>query len=120
MITMMIEVIGVGPSSPIRLLPQPHWKTATRTPYAAPIESRFIDGGLQRDHDRPEHQHQQQERDSDDGADEERQGLPQLGVEVVGDRGDPGDVDVAGDQVADLLDGDRGLGVGRARGRDRA
>ncbi len=32
MITMMIEVIGVGPSRPIRLLPQPHWKTATRTP----------------------------------------------------------------------------------------
>ena len=42
MITMITEVIGVGPSSPIRLLPQPHWKTATRTPYAAPIDSRFI------------------------------------------------------------------------------
>ena len=42
MITMISEVIGVGPSRPIRLLPQPHWKTATRTPYAAPIDSRFM------------------------------------------------------------------------------
>ena len=32
MITMISEVIGVGPSRPIRLLPHPHWKTATSTP----------------------------------------------------------------------------------------
>ena len=42
----------------------------------------------------------------------------ELGVEVVGDRGDAGDVDVAGDDVTDLVDGGRGLGVGRAGGRD--
>jgi hypothetical protein len=29
-------------STPIRLAPQPHWKTATIRPKAAPIESRFI------------------------------------------------------------------------------
>ena len=42
MITRMSEVIGVGPRGRSGSLPQPHWKTATRTPYAAPIESRFI------------------------------------------------------------------------------
>ena len=26
----------------MRLAPQPHWNTATTTPYAAPIESRFM------------------------------------------------------------------------------
>ena len=29
-------------SKPSRLSSQPHWKIATRTPKAAPIESRFI------------------------------------------------------------------------------
>ena len=43
--------------------------------------------------------------------------VAQLGVEVVGDRGDPGDVDVAGDDVADPVDGRRGVGVGGAGGR---
>ena len=28
--------------TPMRLAPQPHWKTATITPYAAPTESRFM------------------------------------------------------------------------------
>ncbi len=27
-------------------MPQPHWKTATITPYAAPMESRFISAAL--------------------------------------------------------------------------
>ena len=32
--------------TPIRLAPQPHWKTATITPYAAPIDSRFMIAAL--------------------------------------------------------------------------
>ena len=35
-------MIGPVSSTPIRLAPQPHWKTATIRPKAAPIESRFI------------------------------------------------------------------------------
>ena len=38
----MSDVIGVGPSRPSSSAPQPHWNTATSTPYAPPIESRFI------------------------------------------------------------------------------
>ena len=33
---------GTAWSSPSRPVPQPHWKTATITPYAAPMLSRFI------------------------------------------------------------------------------
>ena len=36
------EMIGPVPSTPIRLAPQPHWKTATIRPKAAPMLSRFI------------------------------------------------------------------------------
>ena len=32
--------------TPIRLAPQPHWKIATITPYAAPIDSRFMIAAL--------------------------------------------------------------------------
>ena len=38
--------IGTAASSPSRPRPHPHWKTATSTPYAAPIESRFITAAL--------------------------------------------------------------------------
>ena len=38
--------IGIVSSSPIRPLPQPHWNTATITPYAAPIDSRFMIAAL--------------------------------------------------------------------------
>src|SRR5262245_47658898 len=34
--------MGTASSIPIQLDPQPHWKIATTTPYAAPTESRFI------------------------------------------------------------------------------
>ena len=37
----MNDTIGTVDSSPIRPAPQPHWKTMTRTPYAAPMLSRF-------------------------------------------------------------------------------
>ncbi len=33
---------GTAWSSPSRSVPQPHWKTATITPYAAPMLSRFM------------------------------------------------------------------------------
>lgn len=33
---------GPGWSTPISEAPQPHWKTATMKPYAAPTDSRFI------------------------------------------------------------------------------
>ena len=35
---------SIGPSlpTPKKLEPQPHWNTATTTPYAAPIDSRFM------------------------------------------------------------------------------
>src|SRR4051794_352947 len=36
------EMIGPVSSTPIRLAPQPHWKTATTMPKAAPMLSRFI------------------------------------------------------------------------------
>ena len=35
-------MIGPVLSTPMMLAPQPHWKTATMIPKAAPIESRFI------------------------------------------------------------------------------
>ncbi len=38
--------IGAPPATPITLPNQPHWKTATMTPYAAPIDSRFITTAL--------------------------------------------------------------------------
>ena len=38
--------IGPDLATPSRSLPQPHWNTATITPYAAPIESRFITTAL--------------------------------------------------------------------------
>ena len=34
--------IGPDLSTPISSRPQPHWKMATRIPYAAPIDSRFM------------------------------------------------------------------------------
>jgi hypothetical protein len=34
--------IGASRPTPMRLAPQPHWKTATMTPNAAPIDSRFM------------------------------------------------------------------------------
>ena len=34
--------IGPACDTPRRSLPQPHWNTATITPYAAPMESRFM------------------------------------------------------------------------------
>ena len=42
----MKETIGTVDSSPIRPAPQPHWKTITRTPYAAPMLSRFMAAAL--------------------------------------------------------------------------
>ena len=39
-------LIGTVVSSPTRPLPQPHWNTATTTPYAAPIDSRFMSAAL--------------------------------------------------------------------------
>src|SRR4051794_37641723 len=36
------DSIGTLPATPRDGPPQPHWKTATTTPYAAPIDSRFI------------------------------------------------------------------------------
>ena len=38
----MNDRIGTVDSRPIRSPPQPHWKTMTRTPYAALTLSRFI------------------------------------------------------------------------------
>ena len=35
------DSIGPERPSPRRLPPQPHWNTATTTPYAAPMESRL-------------------------------------------------------------------------------
>ena len=88
MITMMIEVMGVGPSSPSRLLPQPHWKTATRTPYAAPMDSRFITAALSGT--------TTERNTSISSRNDTAMTAPmnsgsvsaELGVEVVGDRGD--------------------------------
>ena len=39
---------SIGPSlpTPKKLEPQPHWNTATTTPYAAPIDSRFMTTAL--------------------------------------------------------------------------
>ena len=36
--------LSIGPAlpTPIRLIPQPHWKTATSTPYAAPMDNKFM------------------------------------------------------------------------------
>ena len=42
----MKDRIGTVESSPISSPPQPHWKTMTRTPYAAPTLSRFITAAL--------------------------------------------------------------------------
>ena len=114
MITTMIEVIGVGPSRPSRLLPQPHWNTATSTPYAAPMESRFISAAFSGTTTERKTSISRRNGHRDHGADEQRERLRQLGVEVVGRRGDPGDVDVARDGVADPVDRGGGRGVGRA------
>ena len=74
--------IGTVSSSPNSPLNQPHWKTATITPYAAPIESRFMTAALSGTSDRAEHHHQQQEREPDDDADEERQATLDAVTEV--------------------------------------
>ena len=37
----MNDTIGTVDSKPMRLAAQPHWKTMTSTPYAAPTLSRF-------------------------------------------------------------------------------
>ena len=42
----MKDRIGTVDSRPIRSAPQPHWKTITSTPYAAPTLSRFITAAL--------------------------------------------------------------------------
>ena len=34
--------IGPDSATPMRSFSQPHWNTATITPYAAPIDSRFM------------------------------------------------------------------------------
>ena len=55
---------SIGPvvPTPIRLADQPHWKTATITPYAAPIDSRFMITAFSGTSSAAEHDHQQQER----------------------------------------------------------
>lgn len=35
------DAMGTASSRPISVRPQPHWNTATTTPYAAPIDNRF-------------------------------------------------------------------------------
>ncbi len=117
--TTMIEVIGVGPCSPSRLAPQPHWNTATRTPYATPIESTFIAAAFSGT--------RMDRKTSISSRNEISTTVPmnsgsvsaQLGVEVVGGGGDPGDVDVGGDHGPHLADRRRGLGIGRSGGRQR-
>ncbi len=42
----MNEMIGTVVSNPIREAPQPHWKTMTSTPYAAPTLSRLSTAAL--------------------------------------------------------------------------
>jgi len=42
----MNDTIGTVVSSPIRLAPQPHWNTATSTPYAAPMLTRLSKAAL--------------------------------------------------------------------------
>ncbi len=69
-------LISMIPSS------QPHWKTTTITPSAAPMLSRFMNGGLQRDHERAEDDHQQQRGEQHDDADEQRQLVAEGGGEV--------------------------------------
>src|SRR3954468_19365355 len=46
MMTTMMDVIGVGPSRPRSLAPQPQWQTGTMTAEAAPMHSRFITAAL--------------------------------------------------------------------------
>ena len=43
-------LIGIVSSTPINEAPQPHWKTATSTPYAAPMLSRLRAAALRGTH----------------------------------------------------------------------
>ena len=42
----MKETIGTASSTPMRLRPQPHWNTITKTPYAEPIDNKFSNAAL--------------------------------------------------------------------------
>ena len=75
---------GIAWSSPSSSAPQPHWKTAVSTPYAAATDSRFITAALSGIDDRAEHHHQQQHRDADDEADHQ----PDPARQDVGDVGE--------------------------------
>ena len=96
---------GASRPTPMRLAPQPHWNTATTTPYAAPIDSRFMitafsgtsrlrNTTISSRNERMQHR-----------AHEDRQARRGVGGEVVGRGGEPADLHVdLGRSVTDGID----------------
>ena len=86
-------------SSPSSSVPQPHWKTATITPYAAPMESRFITAALSGTTTDRNTMRQQQHGDADHEADDQPQPLGEQVGDVGEQRRVAGDLDAVGHLV---------------------
>ena len=88
----MKETIGTVDSRPIRSAPQPHWKTMTSTPYAAPMLSRFSTAAFSGTSTERKTSVSSRNDSSDDGRDEQRQPVLDPVTEVGEGRGLTADV----------------------------